>query len=64
MEIDVLACGEGLQHGYRIVADANDLEVCSAELFAVCLQLNQLLLAERSPVSGAIKHQGDVLRIV
>ena len=57
---DFVLLGEFAQHFYRVIADANDLDVGSLKFLNVLLQLNQLRHAKSSPVSRSIK-MGDII---
>jgi hypothetical protein len=59
-EGDLRAVGEGLQDLRVVIADADDLNPGSLDRLEVALQLDQLRAAERSPVGGAVKDQGDL----
>src|SRR5262249_22450430 len=41
-------------------ADADDLDACGLDLLEVGLQLDQLLLAVRSPAGRAVEHHSDL----
>lgn len=60
-ELNFVFLGEFVENFDRVVADANDLNVCFLELVRGLMQLNQLLNAERSPIRRAEEDQGDFL---
>jgi len=62
-EGDIPFLGELGQDRDLVVADANDLDVGLTKGLDVILQLDQLLSAERSPVSRSVEDQGDRLAL-
>ena len=57
-ETDSGRLGEVPQHVDGVVTDAHDLSARGLDRSDILLQLDQLLLAERSPIGRAIEDQG------
>ena len=55
-EGDAVGGGEAGQHAHRVVADAKDGDGVPLEIGQVPLQLDQLRLAERSPLGTAVEN--------
>jgi hypothetical protein len=51
-----------LENSYRIVADGGKPEAAALEVFPALLQLDELALAERSPVSRAVENNHGPFR--